>query len=192
MATLKDLDEPILLTITAIEPMKGLDILVKAVSMVNRKMKVLIIGQIRDNDFMLYLKSMIKKLKLEDKINFIGWIDNDKLDTYYKSATLFVHPSRDESLGVVILEALTCGLPVIATSVGGIPDMISQGKNGILVPPNNPKELANAISLLLDNKALRMEFSLNAKQILYRDYYRNRITLKEAFYQSMKELELEK
>jgi len=132
------------------------------------------------------LTAMVKNLGIEDRVTFItDIIDYDALTSYYKSATLFVFPTREDCLGVVILEALHCGLPVIATSVGGIPDMIKNGTNGILVRPDESLELANAISLLLDNECFRRKLAANARRSLISRYYKRRITLGEALMRSI-------
>jgi glycosyltransferase involved in cell wall biosynthesis len=129
---------------------------------------------------------MVKELKLSDHVIFqTDTIDYDKLIGLYKSATLFVFPTREDSLGVVILEALHSRLPVIATSVGGIPDMIKEGINGLLVKPDNPEELSKAIALLLRNNVLRETFRKNAATILKEKYYKNRITLADSLQQSV-------
>jgi len=183
-------EEPMVLTVAGIEPRKGLDILVKAVSLLPKRFKVIVKGSIRDNSYMSKLTAMVKNLNIEDRVTFItDIIDYDALTSYYKSATLFVFPTRDDCLGVVILEALHCGLPVIATSVGGVPDMIENGVNGILVKADNPRELANAISLLLNDDALRRKLAANARPVLTNRYYKGRITLKEALMQSISELD---
>jgi len=129
---------------------------------------------------------MTKKLDVEEKVTFVtNFVDYDTLASYYKSATLFVFPTREDSLGVVILEALHCGLPVIATSVGGIPDMIEDGVNGILVKPDDPQALANAISMVLKDYVLRRKIVANTKSVLYCRYYRGRLSLKEALIRSI-------
>jgi glycosyltransferase involved in cell wall biosynthesis len=179
-------EKPILLTIAGIEPRKGLDTLVKAVSLLQREIKVIIKGAVRSPAYLLKLRRMAKNLKVEDKLTFItDAVDYDDLVSYYRSASVFVFPSREDCLGVVILEALHCGVPVIATSVGGIPDMVENGSNGILIQSDSPKELADAISLLLDNDDLRQKLSQNAKLALNRRYYKARITLNEALVQSI-------
>lgn len=174
------------LTVAGIEPRKGLDVLVKAVSLLPKEIKVIIKGSIRDNTYMNKLMNMIRMLGIEDRVTFITDIVNyDNLVSYYRSADIFVLPSREESLGVVILEALHCGVPVIATSVGGIPEMIENGVNGILVKPDDPKELADSIVMLLSDNILRGKLNLNSRLTLINRYYKNRIKLKEALMKSV-------
>jgi len=185
----KSSNEPIILTVAGIQPVKGLDTLVEAVSLIKRKLKVLVIGSIRDSTYMHQLTEMVKDLNLKDTVAFITeTIDNSVLPSYYKSATLFVLPSRSEGCPVVLLEALHCGIPVVATSVGGNPDLIEDRVNGILVKPNEPSELANTISLLLENNTMRKKLAKNARRILFDRYYKGRITLEDAFCQSVAHL----
>ena len=180
---------PIILTVAGIEPRKGLDVLLKAVALIPRTLKVIIKGSTRDASYMKELTNMVKQFKLQGKVTFITKrLDYDALASYYKSATLFVFPTREDSLGVAVLEALYCGLPVISTSVGGIPDMIENGTNGILVKPDDPYELANAISLLLDDNLIREKLAKNARRTLLNRYYKGRIAIKEALKQSVKHL----
>jgi glycosyltransferase involved in cell wall biosynthesis len=174
-------EEPILLTMAGIEPRKGLDTLIKAIPLIPNKFRVLIMGSVRDAGYMHRLNDMVNSLNLREKVTFsTEGVDYDSLAQYYKSATLFVLPTRGECLGVVVLEALCCGLPVVATSVGGIPDMIDDGVNGILVQPDDPTELANAISSILDNESLRRKLAANARRTLQKRYYEGRITLRDA------------
>jgi glycosyltransferase involved in cell wall biosynthesis len=180
---------PTILTVAGIERRKGLDTLIKAISLIPRRLKVIIKGDVRDVSYLQILKRMVEDLSLKNSITFVtNLIDYDALVSYYKSATLFVLPSREDCLGVVLLEALHCNLPVVATSIGGIPDMIENGINGILVKPDDPYELAKAISLLLDDNATRQKISKNAKRTLFNRYYKGRITLEEALNQSTKQL----
>ena len=181
---------PKVLTVAGIEPRKGLDVLVKAISLlpIEERPKVTIKGGVRDPFYMQQLLRLVGTLSLENWIQFdTNIIDYDALLNYYQEATLFVFPTRADCLGVVVLEALHSGLPVIATSVGGIPDMIQNGVNGILIEPDNPQELANAISWLLKDKASRDTLARNAVSTLENRYY-NRITLENAFEKSVQEL----
>jgi glycosyltransferase involved in cell wall biosynthesis len=186
----EDIHNPTVLTVAGIEPRKGLDVLVKAVSLlpVEIRPRVIIKGGIRDHLFMNQLIKLVEKLNLASWIQFENsTVDYDALQKYYQDATLFVFPTRDDSLGVVVLEALHSRLPVVATSVGGIPDMIQNGVNGILIEPDNPQELASVISWLLKDKACRDALSRNAVSTLQKHYY-NRITLENALEKSVQDL----
>jgi len=177
---------PVLLTVAGIEPRKGLDTLVAAASSIQGNFKILIKGSVRDAGYFHKLKDMISRLGLENKVVFDSdLIDYDALASYYKSATLFVFPTREDCLGVAVLEALHCGLPVIATAVGGVTDMIVDGRNGLLVQPDNPEQLSNAISSLLKNEDLRKRLASNGRKVLDDIYYKDRLTLDSALSKSI-------
>jgi glycosyltransferase involved in cell wall biosynthesis len=193
--TKRKLDEdkniPILLTVAGIEPRKGLDVLVKAISLLpmDIRPRVVIKGGIRDHFYMQQLVRLVEKLSLVDWIQFDNSIiDYATLWQYYQAATLFVFPTREDCLGVVVLEALHSGLPVVATSVGGIPDMVQNGVNGILIEPNSPQELSNVISWLLKDKASRDYLARNAVSTLRNQYY-DRMSLEDAFEKSVQDLQ---
>lgn len=116
------------------------------------------------------LLEKIKKLNLENRFIFRGHISKAELIKSYQNATIHVVPSHYEGLPTVLLEAMSCGLPVVATSVSGNLDVIKSGKNGILVHPKNPKELARNISVLLDNDKMRKELGKNARKTIEEQY----------------------
>jgi glycosyltransferase involved in cell wall biosynthesis len=176
--------------VAAIDPRKGLDVLIKAVSLIPIELRpnTIINGPIRDQHYMQQLKNMVTNMKLTTWVKFNQGVRYDDLPSLYQSATLFVLPTREDALGVVVLEALHCGLPVIATSVGGLTYMIVNGINGILVKPDDPVELANAILLLLRDKNLRLSLAKNSVKALNSQYY-NRLTIKQAFERSIDSLQ---
>ena len=99
---------------------------------------------------------------LEDTVHIAGFIpDAARL---LKGFDVFVLPSLKEGLPYTILEAFSAGVPVVATSVGGIPDIVEHQKNGLLVPPADPAALANAIAALSLDPEKREEFGRNTKQ----------------------------
>jgi len=175
-----------IITVAGIEPRKGLDILIKAISLIPNNFILLIKGEIRDIIYMENLLKLVKELNLEHKVRFFSnELRYEALASYYKSSVVFVLPSRDECLGVAILEALHCGVPVLATNVGGIPDMIKNGVNGILVDANDEFQLADAISSILNNNDFREKLVENSLSVLIDQYYKDRITLKNALEQSI-------
>lgn len=103
------------------------------------------------------------ELSLENRIHFPGVVDRENLPSYYHAADIFVLPSinksgKTEALGVVLLEAMASGCPVIGSNVGGIPDIITDGTNGSLVPEQNPVVLAEKIVALLSDTILAERF----------------------------------
>lgn len=97
----------------------------------------------------------IQKFTLENKVVFLGEIRNDELVKLYQKSLIFVLPSFYESFGLVALEAMACGCAVVASAVGGLKEIIESEKDGLLVAPGNPYELAEAIKKFLRNENLR-------------------------------------
>ncbi len=116
------------------------------------------------------LINKIKKAQLQDKFIFLGQVEKNNLVKLYQNATLFVFPSYHEGLPSVVLEAMSCGLPIIATDVRGNRDLISNGENGILVPPKEPEKLAIAISMLLRDEKLMKDLGKNARDTIIKRY----------------------
>lgn len=109
------------------------------------------------------LKTLAKELELEDVITFTGRLSATELMDYYSRAAVFVLPSvtvnnQTEGLGVVLLEAMASGVPAIGSNTGGIPDIIEDGVNGLLVPPGDPDALAEAIIRILEDRDLADRF----------------------------------
>lgn len=98
------------------------------------------------------LQKLAKKLNLNKRVEFVGKKTGDDLIREYKSSHLFVLPSSSEGQPLTLLEAMACGLPIIATKTGGIPEIVKDNVNGLLVPPNDCIALANAIIWCLKNK----------------------------------------
>jgi glycosyltransferase involved in cell wall biosynthesis len=128
---------------------KGVDILLKAMPLVLKEHDVdlnLIGSGPRESQY----KELAKKLGIEHNVNFLSFIEHENLPSYYANADLFVLPSRRESFGLTIAEAMASGLPVVSTNVTAIPEVVKDGETGLLVPPNDPEKLAEAINSLLD------------------------------------------
>jgi glycosyltransferase involved in cell wall biosynthesis len=104
------------------------------------------------------LSDKVIKMNLEDEIIFTGMVEHQEIHEYYQAADIFVLPSYTEGLPISILEAMACGLPVVATNVGGIPEVITDGLNGFLVSPKNENELVKKLKILTKNQDLRKQF----------------------------------
>jgi glycosyltransferase involved in cell wall biosynthesis len=102
-----------------------------------------------------YMRSLCRQAGVSERFRFLGWQSQDDLLKLYAQADIFVMPSLTEAFGVVFLEAMASGLPVIGTRVGGIPEIIDDGRNGMLVKTGDVTGLGDAIVLLLGNQNLR-------------------------------------
>lgn len=103
------------------------------------------------------MRKLCHSLGVDQAFRFWGWKPRDELLDIYGQADVFAMPSLVEALGVVFLEAMACGLPVVGTSVGGIPEIIKHGYNGLLVEPANVAQLAHALIQVLTDDTLRQQ-----------------------------------
>ncbi|WP_038068375.1 glycosyltransferase family 4 protein [Thermoanaerobacterium aotearoense] len=137
---------------------KGADILLMALRHIMNKFdKAVIVGDGKLKNDLINLRN---KLGLKNKVEFLGF--REDIETILEKSKVFVLPSRWEGFGLVIVEAMSKGKPIIASNVGGIPEIIKNGKTGILVEPGNELELANAIEKLLNNKKYAAYLGENA------------------------------
>lgn len=141
----------IIMTIARLEKVKGVKYFIESLRYLsqlnchycnNGSSTAIIIG---DGSERKNLENLTKKLGLENKVKFLGQIPNEKIPEYLAAADCFVLPSLKEGFGIAVLEAMAAGVPVIASKVGGILDIIEDGKTGFLVKPGNPQEIAKAI-----------------------------------------------
>lgn len=158
-----------------IEPLKGIDTLIQAMALIKNRYPsvmentcVAIIGGDPWSDNpdaeMVRLQMMRQELGIHDIVLFLGAKDQDVLPYYYAAAEMVVMPSHYESFGMVALEAMAMGRPVIASEVGGLAFLIQDGVNGYHVPTRDPEALAERIYELLTNSECREEMGLAARQ----------------------------
>ncbi len=112
-------------------------------------------------------KKLAEQLLDRNEYEFTGFISKDEIFKHYKTADLLVLPSRSETFGLVLLEANYCGLPVIATNVMGVPDVVKNNENGLLVEPN-PQSIAEGIEKLLVDEELYNSIKAKAKKHVQR------------------------
>jgi glycosyltransferase involved in cell wall biosynthesis len=111
------------------------------------------------------LRILATTLGIADRIEWVGWLDtNDKLCEFYRSLDIFVMPSRRESFGVAAVEASACGVPVIASRFGGIPEIVEDGSTGLLVAPDDVEWFGRAIGELASDPARRRTMGAAARR----------------------------
>jgi glycosyltransferase involved in cell wall biosynthesis len=131
---------------------KGVDLMLKALSCLKGEWQATIVGE---GNHLGACKLLAEQLGISDRISFPGWVAHDQLDEYYRSARLLVVPSRwPEPFGMVGIEAMARGRPVVAFANGGIPDWLDHGHTGFLVPEADLTGMASAIQGLLDDASL--------------------------------------
>lgn len=127
---------------------KGVDILLKAMPLILKEHQV-VLDIIGDGPRLAQYKALARQLNIKSSVRFRGFIPHDIMPDEYANADLFVFPSRRESFGLVLAEAMASGLPVVSTTAGAIPEVVDNGETGILVPPDNLNDFARAVNFLL-------------------------------------------
>ena len=144
-------------SIAELHPTKCLNVAIDALALLVKKYPNLRYIIIHDGEERAQLKQQVKRLSLEQNVFFTGTLPN--AGRLLKAFDLFVLPSRSEAFGYVLIEAGQAGIPVVATDVGGIPDIISHEETGLLVSPEDPEALAETMEKMLQDKALRTKLA---------------------------------
>ncbi|MBI4331809.1 MAG: glycosyltransferase [Chloroflexi bacterium] len=157
---------PLLLYVGRIERGKGIESLVRAMALLGETSARLIIvgGDGSDKRKLGELRQLAQKLGIAERIDFRGVVPHEELPLYYASADVCLLPSRYETFGMVALESLACGTPVIASRVGAMAQVIRPGVNGFLVDAVSPESIAAACQTVLDNGDLRQAMAGQARK----------------------------
>jgi len=156
-----------ILYISAISRMKNLLTVIKALNLVkseNKDFKLMVAGRIKDKDYFNEITTYINKYNLTNNIEYLGIItDKQKLEEFSKMSFLIL-PSLNDQAPMVISEAFAAGKPVIASNIGGIPYMVDNEKNGLLIEPKNEKDIADKITYFLENPDMTKSMGSNGKK----------------------------
>ncbi len=150
--------EKIVISVARLNPVKGVDHLIKAIALVEERMPNLRLVVIGDGEQREELERLINQLRIDSKVQLLGFLPHQQISEYLNISDVFILSSRHEGLGIALIEAMACGVPVIGSRVDGIVDIIDEGKNGILVPSGDAKVLAEGIERLLQDENLRDNF----------------------------------
>ena len=158
--------EKVILFVGRIEPIKGLDLLLQSVAaMEETHIKALIVGGNMEQEAeVVRLKEMAQSLGIEESLEFVGLVDQRELPVYYNAADVCLVPSYYESFGLVALEALACGTPVVASRVGGLSGVVHHGRTGYLVSGRCPEPYADSVEMIFSNKALQKSMGRAARE----------------------------
>lgn len=168
---------------------KGLDVLIEAFAGASRDdplMRLLVVGA---GELLPKYQSLALHYNVAEKVHFAGSVDGSLLPEYYAASDTTVLPSRDssEGFGLVLLEAMACGKAVIGSNVGGIPEIVRNGENGLLVQPGDPSALAAALRELLADDDGRMAMGRSGREFAELHDW-NRVAVEvESIYRSSRE-----
>ena len=160
-------DDKIILFVGRVEPLKGIEQLLKTMPYLQNSQgtKLVLIGGDENSQYeMERLQRLSRDLHIEDSVTFLGSIKQERLPYFYSAADVCVIPSYYESFGLVTLESLACGTPVVATDVGDFKSIIRQGETGYVVMDNTPHRLAEKIDLLLSKPGSDMKSALSIRE----------------------------
>lgn len=169
-------DAKMVLFVGRIERLKGLETLLRAAALLRERgflspscPCVMVIGGDPDNPQkeMQYLQELRDSLSVTNVVTFLGKRPQTELPMYYSAAQAVVMPSQYESFGMVALEAMACGTPVVASGVGGLLYLVRDGRTGYHIPDSDPQALADKLQKLLSDERLRQELSRHAANVAH-------------------------
>jgi L-malate glycosyltransferase len=189
---LTKVDKPVIQVgiVKALSDKYGIGTLIKAFKIVheeNPNIELVIVGggpQLDD------YKRLSENLDIADKVKFIGRIPNTEVPKFINQMDVFTVPSRDqESFGVAAVEAMACGVPVVVTNVGGLPEVVLEGETGFIVPKEDPEKLAAAIKRLIVDKDKRLKMGNKGMEHVQKEYdwYENASRMEKLYQQTLRQ-----
>jgi len=162
-------EEPVLLFVGRIQPLKGADVAVETFARLQqhdgREPRLLIVGGAsgaEGDDEVAKLQRLIAQRGLTERVTMVPPQPHHLLSTYYRAADLVLVPSRSESFGLVALEAAACGVPVVASDVGGLRTLVDHGRTGLRIPGRDPADFAAAVDQILSDRVFADHLSRRA------------------------------
>jgi glycosyltransferase involved in cell wall biosynthesis len=141
---------PVIANLGTLRPLKGHDVLLRAFAQVRARTKARL-WLMGDGPAREDLEALAADLEIREEVVFHGWCSREEVGRKLQQSTVFAFPSRSEGFGLALLEAMATGLPVVASRTGGIPDLIAAPSHGVLVEPDAPDRLAEALHRILDS-----------------------------------------
>jgi D-inositol-3-phosphate glycosyltransferase len=155
---------PTLLFVGRLDPIKGIDLLLESVAHMQTPARLIVVGGNPAGDSEVErLRAHAGALGISERVTFPGAVAQYRLMTYYRAADALAVTSRYESFGLAAVEALACGTPVVASQVGGLPSIVRDGENGLLVRWRSAEEFAMRFDLLLSDRTLRERLASMAR-----------------------------
>jgi len=153
-------DGPVLLFVGRIQPLKGLDVAVATLAGLSRRYQdaqLLVVGGVsgpQGQKELQRFEDSVQRYGLQDRVKLVPPLPHHLLSTYYRAADVCLVPSRSESFGLVALEAAACGVPVVASDVGGLTTLVDHGRSGLRVAGRDPAGYIDAVSAILEDPRL--------------------------------------
>jgi glycosyltransferase involved in cell wall biosynthesis len=164
------LPKPYILCVCRHVHKKGVDTLLRAFVLVRRKFPTMSLVLVGDGPLFEDHKELARNLQIDDRLVFVGSTPHAEVGSFFQGCTLFVLPSRAEPFGLVILEAAYYRKGFVCTSVGGVPEIVTDGVDGVLVEADNPKGMAEAIVALVKDPIRRAQFGARAHETLLKRF----------------------
>jgi glycosyltransferase involved in cell wall biosynthesis len=185
-------DGDYVLTVAKLYPRKGLDVLLRAIHLLKQShqgFRFVIVGDGPEED---RLKNMATELGIASMVVFAGDVKNDVVPALFKRCAFFALSSRVEPFGIVLLEAMTFGKAIVATTAGGIPEFVQDGHNGLLIPVEDHQALAECIQKLLVDKELRERIGRNGRMVVEEQYDYDKLIIRyeELFKEQMRRVDV--
>ena len=183
-------EDIVILSVSRVTWHKGYEYALEAVHKVaeatGKSIKYLVIGSIEDQSYYLKLEKQIETLSLRNSVNFTGFLSHSMKLQALSRSNIFLAPSLHEGFGLVILEAMALGKPIVASNCEGFKHIVKNLTNGLLVEPANPEEMADAILLLLCNPDLQEKLSKNGLISVKKYDWVKRVKAYEELYKKFK------
>jgi glycosyltransferase involved in cell wall biosynthesis len=171
--TRKDSSSLQLVTVARLLERKGIQVIIQACAQPEKlPVELSIVGT---GPYEEELRDYVKAFGMEDRVRFLGYVSNHELPMLYERMDAFVLPSETESFGLVFTEAMSCGLPILASDIGGIPETVRHGIDGLLCPPGHPELLRHNIEAMIANRDSRIRMGQAGRQRVLDHYTWHRI-----------------
>lgn len=164
-------EDTVILTVANLKPMKGHSDILAAIKLIeqdasaSRNLKFVFVGEDRSGG---EISKLALRMKIQDRVAFAGF--QEDVRPFLQRANIFLFPSHEEGMGNALMEAMAHGLPVIATRVGDLPELVRDGVDGMLIEPKNSAAIAQALSYLLENGGTRETMGQNAREKMAKNF----------------------
>jgi len=167
-----------ILYVGSLTNIKGVPLLIKALPYILKEEPNVILKIVGKGNQKTYLNAMVKKLNIDKNVIFSGFIPHNKTPKFFQQCDVFCYPTLGEPFGKSIIEAMACGKAVITTNIGGPSEIVSNGVDGVLVPPRNEGAIASGILDLINNENKRLKLGERARKTVEEKYSWEKISSK--------------